>query len=74
MDCLTLRECDGHGAIVLRHNDDDPTLGRFELRVAVDEAHLKVVQQVVQAIVENERAHTIEEIGDAVHDEISVDG
>ena len=29
---------------------------------------------VTQAIVENERAHAIVEIGDAAHDEISVDG
>jgi ethanolamine utilization protein EutQ (cupin superfamily) len=28
---------------------------------------------VVEAIVKNERAHTIEEIGDTVHDEISID-
>ena len=33
-----------------------------------------MVQQVVEVIVENERAHAIEEIGDAAHDEISVDG
>jgi hypothetical protein len=32
------------------------------------------VQQVVGAIVENECAHAIEEIGDATHDEISIDG
>jgi len=29
---------------------------------------------VVEAIVKNERAHAIEEIGDATHDEVSVDG
>jgi len=29
---------------------------------------------VLEAIIENERAHAIEEIGDAAHDEISVDG
>ena len=74
LDCLTPREYHGHGAIVLQHSDDDPSLGRFELRAAVDESHLIVVQQVVQAIVENERAHAIEEIGDAAHDEILVDG
>jgi hypothetical protein len=33
-----------------------------------------VVQQVVEAIVENECAHAIEEISDTTHDEISVDG
>ena len=32
------------------------------------------MQQVVEAIVENERAHAIEELGDAAHDEVSVDG
>ena len=60
--------------IVLRHNDDDPCVGRFELWVAADETRLIVVQQVVETIVKNERAHAIEEIGDAAHDEISVDG
>ena len=29
---------------------------------------------MVEAIVENERAHAIEELGDAAHDEVSVDG
>jgi hypothetical protein len=60
--------------IVLRQSDDDPSIGRFELWVAADEARLIVVQQVIEAIVENECAHAIEEIGDATHDEISVDG
>jgi hypothetical protein len=67
------RECHEHGAIVLRHSEDEPNVGLFELQVAADEARLIVVQQVVEAIVENERAHAIEEIGDAAHDEISVD-
>ena len=74
MDYLTPRECHEHGAIVLRQSDDDPSLGQFELWVAADKAHLIVVQQVVQSIVKNDRAHAIEEIGDAAHDEISVDG
>ena len=74
MDCLSPRECHEHGAIVLQHSDDDPSLGRFELWVAADKSHLIVVQQVVEVIVENERAHTIEEISDAAHDEILVDG
>ena len=33
-----------------------------------------MVQQVVEDIIENERAHAIEKIGDAAHNEISVDG
>ena len=49
LDCLTPREYHGHGAIVLRHSDDDPSLGRFELGVAANKARLIVVQQVVQA-------------------------
>jgi hypothetical protein len=71
---LRPRDCHEHGAIVLQHSDDDPSVGHFELWVAADEAHLKVVQQVVHAIIENERSHAIKEIGDAAHDEISVDG
>ena len=39
-----------------------------------DEARLIAVQQVVEAIVKNERAHAIEEIGDAAHDEVSIEG
>ena len=72
LDYLTPRECHEHGAIVLRHSDDDPSFGQFKLWVAADEAHLIVVWQVVQATVENECAHTIEVNGDAADDEISV--
>jgi hypothetical protein len=61
---LIPRECHEHGAIVLRHSEDDPSVGLFKLWVAADKARLIVVFQVVGAIVENECAHAIEEIGD----------
>lgn len=32
------------------------------------------MQQVVEVVIKNERAHAIEEIGDAAHDEVLVDG
>jgi len=39
-NCLTHRECNEHGAAVLRHGDDDAFIGRLELLVAADEASL----------------------------------
>ena len=32
------------------------------------------MQQLVEVIIENDRAHATEEIGDVAHDEVSVDG
>ena len=73
-DWLALRKCDEHGAAILWHGDDNTFVGRLELQVAADEASLVAAQQVVQAVVENERAHTVEEVGDATRDVALVDG
>lgn len=43
-DWLAPRKCDEHGAAVLWRGDDQASVGRFELWVAVDEAHLIAVQ------------------------------
>ena len=42
-NCLTHRECNEHGAAVLRHGGDHAGVGRFELWVAADEARLIAV-------------------------------
>jgi hypothetical protein len=74
LDGLSLGEGDEHGAAVLRHSDRAARVGRLELPQAADEARLVAAQQAIEVVVEDEGASAVEDVGDAAHDEVLVEG